>query len=232
MVEAYLKPGREKAALNRHPWIFGGAIDRIEGQVEDGDIVTVRDARGTFVGRGYLNRRSQIVVRLLTWDEGEPIDSPFWARRIVAAVSHRQSLAADPTTTAYRLIHAEADLLPGLTVDRYNDYLVVQCLTLGIARRQQEILAALLQAMSPAGIYERSDVDVREREGLPPATGTWWLTRRRISPRCSAGPSPGAASTARSPCSGTSPRAPHRGRPPTGRRPWPTWASRTRRWSR
>ncbi len=174
MVEAYLKPGREKAALNRHPWIFGGAIDRIEGQVEDGDIVTVRDARGTFVGRGYLNRRSQIVVRLLTWDEGEPIDSPFWARRIVAAVSHRQSLAADPTTTAYRLIHAEADLLPGLTVDRYNDYLVVQCLTLGIARRQQEILAALLQAMSPAGIYERSDVDVREREGLPPATGTWW----------------------------------------------------------
>ena len=174
MAEAHLKPGREKAALNRHPWIFGGAIDRIEGQVEDGDIVTVRDAQGGFVGRGYLNRRSQIAVRLLTWDESELIDSPFWARRIVAAVGHRRSLAAYPATTAYRLIHAEADLLPGLTVDRYNDYLVVQCLTLGIARRQQEILAALLQATSPAGIYERSDVDVREREGLPPATGVWW----------------------------------------------------------
>jgi len=176
MAEAFLKPGKEKAALNHHPWIFGGAIDRIEGPVEDGDILTVRDARGTFVGRGYLNRHSQIAVRLLTWDEEELIDSPFWARRVAAAVNHRQGLAADLATTAYRLIYAEADLLPGLVVDRYNDFLVVQCLTLGIARRRQEILAALLQTTSPTGIYERSDVDVREREGLPPATGLWWGT--------------------------------------------------------
>jgi 23S rRNA (cytosine1962-C5)-methyltransferase len=171
MPDVFLKPGRDKAVRNRHPWVFSGAIARFEGRPEDGETVTVRDAAGVFLARGYLNRRSQIVVRLLSWDEGEGIDEAFWARRIAAAVARRRALVADSETTAYRLIHAEADLLPGLVVDRYGEYLVVQCLTLGIARRRDLLVAALAQALSPAGIYERSDVDVRAQEGLPPATG-------------------------------------------------------------
>jgi 23S rRNA (cytosine1962-C5)-methyltransferase len=107
----------------------------------------------------------------LSWDEGEAIDETFWTRRIADAAARRHALDDDPETTAYRLIHAEADLLPGLIVDRYGDYLVVQCLTLGIAQRRDLIVRALAQVVSPAGIYERSDVEVRRHEGLAPATG-------------------------------------------------------------
>ena len=171
MPDVFLKPGRDKPVRNRHPWVFSGAIARFEGRPEEGDMVAVRDAAGAFLARGYLNRRSQIVVRLLSWDEGESIDEAFWARRIAAAIARRRALHKDPRTTAYRLIHAESDLLPGLIVDRYGEYLVVQCLTLGIDRRRALLVAALAQALSPAGIYERSDVDVRAQEGLPPATG-------------------------------------------------------------
>ncbi len=175
MADVFLKRGRDKAIRNRHPWVFSGAVGRIEGQPQEGEVVVVRDATGAFLARGYLNTNSQIVVRLLSWDEGERIDDTFWARRIAGAISRRQALAADPETTAYRLVHAEADLLPGLVVDRYGDHQVVQCLTLGVAQRRTGIVEALAQAVSPtgspAGIYERSDVDVREREGLPPATG-------------------------------------------------------------
>ena len=171
MADVILKQGRSKAIHNRHPWIFSGAIERVKGQVEDGEIVTVRDHKGAFLARGYLNRRSQIVVRLLSWDENEAVDDAFWARRIAAALARRQPLACDPDTSAYRLIHAEADRLPGLIVDRYGDYLVVQCLTLGIDVRRPSIVAALQDLLPVAGIFERSDVEVRAHEGLSPAVG-------------------------------------------------------------
>jgi 23S rRNA (cytosine1962-C5)-methyltransferase len=142
------------------------------GTADDGEIVTVRDARGAFLARGYLNRRSQIAVRLLSWNEQERIDDTFWRQRIERAVARRVSLAVDPrTTTAYRLVYAESDLLPGLIVDSYAGFLVVQCLTLGIDQRRETIVDALRQLLSPAGIYERSDVDVREHEGMPSVTG-------------------------------------------------------------
>jgi 23S rRNA (cytosine1962-C5)-methyltransferase len=111
------------------------------------------------------------VVRLLSWDENEPLDDAFWARRIAASVARRGALAGDPDTSAYRLIHAEADRVPGLIVDRYGDYLVVQCLTLGIDVRRQGIVTALENTLPVAGIYERSDVEVRAQEGLAPAVG-------------------------------------------------------------
>jgi 23S rRNA (cytosine1962-C5)-methyltransferase len=177
MSDVFLKRGRDKAAHNRHPWIFGGAIERIAGQVEDGAVVTVRDASGAFLGRGYLNRRSQIAVRLLTWREEEVLDDAWWARRIAAAMARREGLAkgagtdVPAPTDAYRLVYAEADLLPGLIVDRYGDFLVMQCLTLGIERRKEMLVQTLVEAMAPAGIYERSDVEVRELEGLLPASG-------------------------------------------------------------
>jgi 23S rRNA (cytosine1962-C5)-methyltransferase len=171
VTDVFLKRGRDRPVRNRHPWIFSGAVGRIDTGAEDGEIVTVRDASGAFLARGYLNRRSQIVVRLLSWDEGQPVDEAFWTQRIVDAIARRQDLAVDPETTAYRLVHAEADLVPGLIVDRYGDYLVMQCLTLGIARRRDSLVRALVQALSPVGIYERSDGEVRRREGLGLATG-------------------------------------------------------------
>jgi 23S rRNA (cytosine1962-C5)-methyltransferase len=171
VADLFLKQGRDKAIRNRHPWVFSGAVERVEGQPEDGEVVDVRDAAGAFLARGYLNRRSQIVVRLLSWDEGEPIDEAFWARRVAGAIARRQAQATDPDTTAYRLIHAEADLVPGWIVDHYAGYLVVQCLTLGIAQRRAVLVEALAQVLSPAGIYERSDVEVRAQEGLAPAAG-------------------------------------------------------------
>jgi 23S rRNA (cytosine1962-C5)-methyltransferase len=173
----FLKPGREKPVRNRHPWIFSGAIQRVQGKPEDGDLVCVADDQGLILATGYFNSRSQIVVRLLTWDPDEEIDTEFWRRRLQRAIAGRAHLAEDPSTTAYRLVHAEADGLPGLVVDRYGDWLVVQCLTLGMARRRDEIVALLADLSNPtalAGIYARDDADVRHKEGLPLETGTLW----------------------------------------------------------
>ena len=170
-----LKPGREKPVLNRHPWVFSGAIRRIEGDVEDGDLVRVADSRSQYLATGYLNRRSQIVVRLLTWHPEEEIDDSFWRRRLARAVEGRVRLAEFPATNAYRLVHAEADGLPGLIVDRYGDWLVVQCLTLGMARRRDQIVSILASsADAPRGIYARDDADVRRKEGLALETGLLW----------------------------------------------------------
>ena len=169
-----LKRKRAKPVQQRHPWVFSGAIERIEGQVADGDVVEVRDAGGNWLARGTLNRRSQIVVRLLTWQQDEPVDSAFWHRRLERAISARQPLASDPDTTAYRLVHAESDYLPGLVVDRYGEWVIVQFLTLGVERHREEIVAALVDLLAPRGIYERSDVDVRTKEGLPERAGPLW----------------------------------------------------------
>jgi 23S rRNA (cytosine1962-C5)-methyltransferase len=167
-----LKRGREKPVLNHHPWIFSGAIKNIEGQCSDGGIVTVVDSRGSFLARGYLNRRSQITVRLLSWIEEDAIDRSFFRHRLERAIAVRRTLQEDPATNAYRLVNAESDFLPGLVVDRYNEYLVTQFLTLGMERWKGEIASLLGGELLPCrGIYERSDVEVREKEGLPPATG-------------------------------------------------------------
>jgi 23S rRNA (cytosine1962-C5)-methyltransferase len=171
VTDLFLKKGREKAVQNRHPWIFSGAVDRVKGDAADGSMVTVRDAHGQFLAYGYLNARSQIVVRLLSWDQNEPIDDAFWQRCIARAIARRQRLVDDDLTTAYRLVYAESDHLPGLVVDRYGEFLVIQCLTLGIAQRRDMIVQILANMLSPRGIYERSDVDVRKLEGLDQACG-------------------------------------------------------------
>ena len=166
-----LKRNRAAPVLQRHPWIFSGAISRIEGEVVDGDVVEVCDAGRNWLARGYLNRHSQITVRLLTWRRDEVVDRGFWERRLEQAIAARRSLAGDSAITAYRLLHAESDYLPGLVVDRYAGWLVVQFLTLGVERWRDEIVAALVDLLAPRGIYERSDVDVRAREGLDERTG-------------------------------------------------------------
>jgi 23S rRNA (cytosine1962-C5)-methyltransferase len=166
MASVILKPGREKPVLNRHPWIFSGAIRQVQGDPEPGSIVEVRAHDGRFLGQGYINPASQIVVRMLTWDT-RPVDREFWRRRLQRAIAMRQEVIEQDTTTAYRLVNAESDGLPGLVVDRYNDFLVIQVLTLGIERHRQVLVELLEELLEPRGIVERSDVEVRTLEGLP-----------------------------------------------------------------
>lgn len=166
-----LKPGRDKPVRQGHPWIFSGAIGQLPSSAADGDLVNVYNADGGWLAQGYLNRASQIQVRILTWEEDERVDQPFWQRRIKAALAGRATLAASGETTVYRLIHGESDYLPGLIVDRYGDYLVMQVGTLGI-ERHKKLLATLLQQLTGcAGIIERSDLSARRQEGLAPAEG-------------------------------------------------------------
>ncbi|MFL7794206.1 MAG: 23S rRNA (cytosine(1962)-C(5))-methyltransferase RlmI, partial [Anaerolineae bacterium] len=134
-----LKRSRAKPVNQRHPWIYSGAVERVEGDPVDGDIVDVRDAGNNWLARGYINWQSQIVVRLLTWDQDEQADANFWRRRLDRAIAARQALADDSAVDAYRLVHAESDYLPGLIVDRYGAWLVVQFLTLGVERWRDEL---------------------------------------------------------------------------------------------
>ena len=164
-----LKPQKEKPILARHPWIFSGAIARADN-AHDGDTVDVHDAAGRFLARGYYNSRSQIAVRVWTWND-EPLDDEFFRKRIINAIDLRQSLLGNEATNAYRIVNAESDFLPGLIVDRYADFIVMQFLTLGVERRKNEIVELVQAILEPAGIYERSDVDVREKEGLGSIVG-------------------------------------------------------------
>jgi len=170
LAKVILKRGKEKSLLRRHPWIFSGAIKRVEGLFQDGDVVEVVDAKGKFLARGYINTRSQITVRILTWQE-EEIDAAFWQRRLEMAIKAREGLFFPGHTEAVRLVNAESDGLPGLVVDQYGQYLVVQFLTLGIERWKDPITEILWELLKPKGIYERSDVDVRLKEGLEPVAG-------------------------------------------------------------
>lgn len=172
-----LRRGREKPLLQRHPWVFSGAIDPERGTldgVEPGGIVDVRDYRGGFLARGYYNPRSQIRVRVLTWDQTDLIGRAWWRVRLARAIAARSALAEREDVTAYRLVNAESDGLPGLIVDRYGEYLVLQVLTLGIEKVRDAIIEGLVELLHPAGIIERSDVDVRRKEGLEETVGVLW----------------------------------------------------------
>lgn len=170
----FLKQGRAKPVLNRHPWVFSGAIARVQGQPAPGDLVTIADQRGAPLATAYFNAKSQIQARILSWNPDEAIDAGFWRARLQRAIAGRSVMGLattpkdQPQTTAYRLVNAESDGLPGLIVDRYGDYLVVQCLTLGIDRRKELLVDLLAELLQPTGILERSDVDVRGKEGLRP----------------------------------------------------------------
>lgn len=169
-----LKPGRDKPVRQFHPWIFSGAIDRIEGTPQPGDLVQLLDTNGRFLATAYYNPHSQIRCRILSWDADEPMNADFWRKRMELAINGRSPLHLLPHTTAYRLIFAESDRLPGLIVDKYGDYLVMQCLTMGIERRKTMLADLLVDLCRPTGVLERSDTDVRKKEGLQPTTGLLW----------------------------------------------------------
>lgn len=150
-----------------HPWIFASDVtDR--GEAAPGDAVRVLDPRGRVLGTAHYSSSSQICLRLLS-REAEPIDRRFFLARLNAAAEYRRRVVSG--TEAYRLVHGEGDRLPGLIVDRYGDYLVVQTLSQGMDRAKPEIVAVLAELFSPRGILERNDVAVRRREDLPLAAG-------------------------------------------------------------
>ncbi len=150
-----------------HPWIFSGAIDRVEGDPKSGDTVEVLDHTGAWLARGAYSPISSIRTRIWTWDANESIDEGFFKRRIDAAIDARGTLRDDSSVNAYREIHAESDGLPGLIVDRYADLRVVQFLTTGVEAWRDAIVSILASSGKCAGIYERSDSEAREKEGLP-----------------------------------------------------------------
>lgn len=165
----FMRADRVRIFEKRHPWLFSGAIQSVTDNPTDGALVDVRAPGGDFLARGYWNSQSQIRVHLLTWDEAETIDAAFWRKRLWRAITARH-LAAP--MAAGRLVNAESDGLPGLVVDRYADFLVLQALTLGIDQRKSMIAKLLLELLPEIrGVYERSDVDVRGKEGLPGNTG-------------------------------------------------------------
>ena len=166
-----LKKGREKALLRKHPWVFSGAVQSVSGEAEPGETVAIRDSQGQFLAWGAYSPQSQIRARVWGWDEAEEVNRAFFKRKLENALQLRKDWIDLEHTTAYRLVHAESDGLPGLIVDRYHDTLVVQVLSAGVERWRDEIVSLLGELVQPDAIYERSDVTVRELEGLPERTG-------------------------------------------------------------
>lgn len=165
-----LKPGRERSLLRRHPWIFSGAVARVDDGLAPGSTLDVLSAGGEFLARAAYSPRSQICARVWTCLD-EPVDADFFRRRIRQAVEARRLMGVSNASDAFRLIYAESDRIPGLVVDRYADTLVVQLLAAGAEFWRETIMDLLSAETGLQSIFERSDVDVRELEGLPPRTG-------------------------------------------------------------
>ncbi|HEX9973760.1 MAG TPA: class I SAM-dependent methyltransferase [bacterium] len=174
MQKVILKYDREKSALRRHPWIFSGAINRIEEVSQLGETVDVYSSKGDLLGRGSYSPHSQIRVRFWTFDPGEQIDPEFFHKRIQLALKMREKLFSTKKITAYRIINAESDGLPGLIIDKYGDFIVCQFFSAGAEFWKTEIIEQLRLLVPCAGIYNRSDVDIRSKEGLQPVSGTLW----------------------------------------------------------
>jgi 23S rRNA (cytosine1962-C5)-methyltransferase len=166
-----LKPGRDKSVRHKHPWIFSGAVDRVNGDPQAGDTVEVRFASGEWLARAAFSPASQIRARVWTWDDSQTVDESFFRARIERALSLRRAVVSPAESDAYRLIHGESDGLPGLVVDRYADWLVVQILSSGVESRRDLLVNLLAETSGVENIFERSDVDVRQLEGLPDRTG-------------------------------------------------------------
>lgn len=175
-----LRKRRAQPFLNRHPWLFAGAIHRVEGEPADGDEVIVRSDEGHFVARGLFNSQSNIRVRLYSWHEDQPIDETLLRSRIDAAVSLRDGLFDGDENSACRLIFSEADGLSGLTVDRYGDWLLVQLTSLALAARSETVFDLLQERCQPRGIWLRTEKGIRKLEGLEQSDG---LIRGEEPPR-------------------------------------------------
>jgi 23S rRNA (cytosine1962-C5)-methyltransferase len=172
VTQVILKPRKARPFFGRHPWVLDSAIDRIQGSPADGDVVDLISDKDKFIARGIYNSRSRIRVRLYSWRPDEPIDDGFWRNKLEAALRLRKHLGYDDPQGAARVVFSEGDLLSGLVVDRFANYLVVQVTALAMAVRLETILSQLLDLLRPTGIVLRTERDVTKAEGLDDLAGS------------------------------------------------------------
>ncbi|YCI27912.1 23S rRNA (cytosine(1962)-C(5))-methyltransferase RlmI [Erwinia sp. PK3-005] len=170
-VRLILAKGREKSLLRRHPWVFSGAVARMEGKAQRGETIDVCDSQGKWLARAAFSPDSQIRARVWSWQQDESVDIAFFVRRLQAAQQLRDWLAARDGLDSYRLIAGESDGMPGVTIDRFGAFLVLQLLSAGAEYQRPAIISALQQCYPDCSIYDRSDVAVRKKEGLELAQG-------------------------------------------------------------
>ena len=167
MLKVILKKNEEIEKINGYPWIFSNEIYNFEGEIKSGEVCKVYTSNNKFLCYGFFNSNSKIMVRILSFDENEVIDKEFFKKRIAYAIEHRKNLGWSAT----RLVFSEADFLPGLVVDKYGDYLSVQFMSLGMDMIKKDIVDILVELTGCKGIYERSDMSTREKEGLKQTKG-------------------------------------------------------------
>ncbi|MBB2150238.1 class I SAM-dependent rRNA methyltransferase [Pedobacter gandavensis] len=173
MIDVILKKGKEKAAMLHHPWIFSGAIDKIKGKPENGEIVKVCSGASEFLAYAYYNAESRVALRLMEWNESKTIDKSWYQLKLRDAIASRQHLLNENTNTC-RLVFSEADFLPGLIVDKYADFLSLQILSSGMENAKQELIEILIEELNPRGIFDKSDAGARKHENLEATQGLLW----------------------------------------------------------
>lgn len=174
MIDVVLKKGKEKAALQRHPWIFSGAIDKVKGTPVNGEVVKAYAADQTFLAYGYYNNQSRVAIRLLEWEENQVINKEWYHQKIKKAIAARAHVLNDQDTDTCRLVFSEADYLPGLIVDKYADFLSLQILSAGMENAKAEIIEILREELNPLGIFDKSDANARTHENLEVSQGLLW----------------------------------------------------------
>ena len=174
MAQVVLKPRKARPFFGRHPWVLDSAIERVEGNPADGDVVDLLSDRAEFIARGVFNSRSRIHVRLYSWNPDEQLDESFWRRRIETALRLRTELGYDDAAGAARLVFSEGDGLSGLIVDRYGQFLVIQVTALAMATRLPQITPMLVDLAHPRGILLRTERDIVRAEGLDLQDGPLW----------------------------------------------------------
>lgn len=181
-----ITPKGERAILNGHPWVYDAEITAVSGTPENGCIVDVLSSKGRWLGSAFYNENSKIQARLISRNANDQFDPLFWERRLRYAWEYRKSVLGEEDLLCCRIIFGEADSFPGLTVDRFNDILVVQILSLGIEQRKDILLPALVRILREdgqaiSGVYERNDVAIREKEGMAQGKG-WYLLPGEAAP--------------------------------------------------
>ncbi|SMF77991.1 class I SAM-dependent rRNA methyltransferase [Pseudobacteriovorax antillogorgiicola] len=165
MAKVHLKPGKEKSLINHHPWVFSGALQTAPKSLASGDDVSVHSAKGQFLGRGYYNPHSQIRVRIYSWQDGVSLNADFLREQIKSSIERRKHIDRQETN-CIRLVAHDADYLPGLVIDQFDQWVSFQILTAGMEKHRDTIIALILELLNPQGIVERSDEAVRKKEGL------------------------------------------------------------------
>lgn len=175
MNKLFIKKDREKLWQSGHPWIYSGALDEIQGNPIPGEVIAVYNSKKEFIGYGHFNKSSKILVRMLEKNIDEKIDIDWYRKKIKDAYNLRKDINIQ--SNGFRLIYSESDFLPGLIVDKFGDYLIVQAATMGMEKDKKLIVEALLKEIpNIKGIYEKSEGDGRKLEGLPESVGTLYGT--------------------------------------------------------